>query len=193
MTVITRKLCIEANAGIDNRLYKDCMDQRETKCLWEDQIQICYRDDIDGAQAMCRHFGKGDAFGSVASATKSIKAQRTHATKGMQRTLLAYLKCPKHPDNLESCQIEYLPNNVTRCPQMVAHCYLSNCWQKERTIRERSTTSGKNQYGQACHFNMSSLCAKDCIRCPPSWQGNLMDGDICYSLPGDSLKISTLH
>jgi len=157
--VITRNMCWQENSGDEDIYYEDCAENADSSCHFQDRIEICHDDDIDSAQAMCRHFNKGDAFGATASANQRLLRTRTRSDRA-GRTRLARLKCPVHPEDLRSCQLEFLPVGE-QCRQMVAWCWFSPCWPPEFSIRatvsSRGVSSGGTgasvgqlRYGQAC-------------------------------------------
>jgi len=160
-----RNLCWEEKDSDDDRFYEDCNEMADNDCLHMDKIEICYRDDIDAAQAMCRQFTKGDAYDSKASRSGRKLKRRD---KSGRRILLAYLKCPILPSGVKSCELEYLPEHITECYQMVAHCWFSGCWQDKHSVRARSVygaVSGKIRYGQMCKIDTSEAhgqCTKEC-------------------------------
>jgi len=190
-----RNLCWEEKDSDDDRFYEDCNEMADSDCLHTDKIEICYRDDIDAAQAMCRQFTKGDAYDSKASRSGRKLKRRD---KNGRRILLAYLKCPILPSGVKSCQLEYLPEHITECYQMVAHCWFSGCWQDKHSVRARSVygaVSGKIRYGQMCKIDTSEAhgqCTKECFRCPQNWQGNRFDGVNCFAANGGNAQEGSL-
>lgn len=181
------------------RDYFDCMDSMEEDCDHKDKVEICFRDDIDAAQAMCRHFRKGDAYSSkaytapVTSGRKKGRILKRRQRDG-RRTELAYLKCNAHPNDLNDCTLEYLPKKDKQCEQMEALCYFSSCWQAKNTMRARTSSTKKTyRYGQMCKYDINEAnarhCARGCFNCPQEAQANGVnrwDGETCFKTLGNT-------
>jgi len=201
--VIVNKKCWEKEDYGESSYYEDCTERQSEigdPCRLEERIEICHSDDIDAAQAMCRHFNKGDAFAAKASSSRRrLQASDSPTT----RVRLATLVCPQYPNSLRSCKLNFLDEG-SQCTQMIAQCWFSPCWQPEFVIK--ATVSARNldrgdtritgavpgqvRYGQKCRLNETGnggVCGRHCFRCPSNWAGDDRDGVNCFGEPGNAI------